>query len=319
MKTIGVLTSGGDSPGMNAAVRSVVRHCHKLGLDVYGIEHGYQGLLDDEVTQFFPKNVAGIISRGGTILRSARCAEFRTKEGRAKAAKCLADRKIEGLVVIGGDGSMTGAKLLFEEHGIRVVGIPGTIDNDIYGTDISLGADTALNTIKENVDKLTDTADSHGRAFVVEVMGRSSGYLAVISAMVTGAEAALVPEFPFDIKQINDNINARIASNKHRHIIIVAEGAGSAQDIAKQLVEMNPKLDCRYTVLGHIVRGGSPSVYDRLLGTRMGIACVDSLIRGENAVMAGTINGEIVMVPFETVFSQKKLISRKVYEDFLAL
>ncbi len=313
MKTIGVLTSGGDSPGMNAAIRAVVRFAVRNDLRVIGIERGYCGLIDGAFREMHFPDVAGIMERGGTILRTSRCGEFYTKEGREKAAEQLKAAGIEGLVVIGGEGSLTGAKLLYQEHHIPVVGIPGTIDNDISQTDMCVGVDTCLNTVVEAIQKLKDTATSHERAFIVEVMGRSSGYIALNAALATGAEAAIVPEIPIDW----DKLAARLLEERKRGkincIIVVAEGAGGALNVAKNLQD-KIGYETRISILGHIQRGGSPTAFDRLLATRMGAEAVKALLEKKSCVMTALQFGKIVTVPIEDVLKEKKTLDLSLYQ-----
>lgn len=313
MKTIGVLTSGGDSPGMNAAIRSVVRFGVRNALKVIGIERGYCGLIDGAFREMSFPDVAGIMERGGTILRTSRCGEFYTKEGRAKAAEQLRSAGIEGLVVIGGEGSLTGAKLLYEEHKIPVVGIPGTIDNDISLTDMCVGVDTCLNTVVEAIQKLKDTATSHERAFIVEVMGRSSGYIALCAALATGAEAAIVPEIPIDWEKLSARLFEERKRGKINCIIVVAEGAGGAFHVAKNL-ENRIGYETRVSILGHIQRGGSPTAFDRILATRMGAEAVKALMEKKNCVMTALQLGKVVTVPIEEVLKEKKPLDMNLYQ-----
>ncbi len=299
MKRIGVLTSGGDSPGMNAAIRAVVRTACYHGLEIFGIEHGYQGLLDSTLHAMGPRSVSGIICRGGTMLHTARCKAFLEKEGRATAAQTLERHGIEGLVVIGGDGSYRGAEALHEEHGIRCIGLPGTIDNDIGGTDFTIGYDTALNTALDAIDRIRDTADSHDRLFFVEVMGRHSGYLAVMSGIAGGAESILVPEEPTAIDDLVSRLRRGHAVGKTSGIVVVAEGddAGRAIDIAKQVAERSEFKDPRVVVIGHLQRGGSPTAFDRNLASRLGVRAVEALLEGESGKMAGLSGNAVVLRP----------------------
>lgn len=308
MKSIAVMTSGGDSPGMNSAVRAVVRTALFHGITPYGIEAGYKGMIDGAIFEMGHSDVANIMSRGGTILRTARSAEFRTQEGRAKAAENLKKRGIEGVVVIGGDGSLTGAKIMEEEYGIKTSGIPGSIDNDIYGTDVSLGVDTALNVIMGCVDMINNTASSHSRTFIIEVMGRRCGYLAVMAGIATGADAVIIPEEKPDMENIIDRFKKRSAKGKARNIMIVAEGAGSAYDFGK-MIDATGAFDSRITVLGHIQRGGQPSYFDRVLGSRMGAAAAETLLEGKSGLMAGLKGNEVRMIPYSDVFANKNVIS----------
>ncbi len=305
MKRIGVMTSGGDCPGMNAAIRSVVRTGIAHNLEVYGIEQGYKGLIDGKLKLLESKDVANMIQRGGTFLKSARCPEFKTEAGQQAAIDQLEKFGIEGLVVIGGDGSLTGARVLHEKYGIKVVGLPGSIDNDIFGTSISIGVDTALNTICRAVDMINETASSHDRTFIIEVMGRNCGYLALMSAIATGAEAAIVPEVPYNIESIINKIKTRYIEGKSRSIVIVAEGAGNAYDIGKAF-QLIGGFDTRITVLGHLQRGGAPSVFDRTLATRLGSGAVKGLMEGRTGVMAGLGGREIVFTDLDIVLSNKR-------------
>ncbi|MDQ1256589.1 MAG: 6-phosphofructokinase 1 [Candidatus Hydrogenedentes bacterium] len=300
MKRIGVLTSGGDSPGMNAAIRAVVRAGVYHGLEVFGIERGYQGLIEGAVAPMGPRSVSGIVNRGGTILHTARCMAFFEPAGRTEAAQQLGKHGIEGLVVIGGDGSYRGAQLLGEEHGIRCIGMPGTIDNDIGGTDFTIGYDTALNIAVEAIDRIRDTAWSHDRIFFIEVMGRNSGYLAMMSGIAGGAEEILVPEFPTDIEQLIENLQAGRAKGKTSSIVVVAEGddAGHAIDIMNEVQRRAQFPDVRVAVIGHLQRGGTPSAFDRILASRLGVCAVEALIEGKSAQMAGVCANEVVLRPF---------------------
>jgi len=313
MKTIGVLTSGGDSPGMNATIRAVVRFGVKSGLKVIGIERGYCGLIDGAFKEMHFADVAGIMERGGTVLRTSRCGEFYTPEGRAKAVQQMNRAGIEGLVVIGGEGSLTGAKLLYEEHSIPVVGIPGTIDNDISHTDMCVGVDTCLNTVVEAIQKLKDTATSHERAFIVEVMGRSSGYIAVASALATGSEAVIIPEVPVDWNELATRLFEERKRGKINCIIVVAEGAGGALQVAKNLQD-RIGYETRVSILGHIQRGGSPTVFDRVLASRMGAEAVKALMEGEKCVMTALQLGKIVRVPITEVLKEKKALDMSLYK-----
>jgi 6-phosphofructokinase 1 len=299
IKNIGVLTSGGDSPGMNAAIRAVVRGSLYYKLEVTGILRGYDGLINADFISMDGKSVANIIQRGGTILKTARCDEFRTKEGRAKAYQNLVDYKIDALVVIGGDGTFTGADIFSKEYDIPVVGLPGTIDNDLEGTDLTIGYDTAINTVVNAVDKIRDTAESHDRLFIVEVMGRDSGLIALRSGIGVGAEAILIPEAKTSVDELITRLHHG-RKDKASKIIVVAEGdeAGGAYKVGEVLKEEFPSYDIRISVLGHIQRGGKPSCMDRVLASRLGVAAVEGLLEGKTGVMAGQINREIVFTPF---------------------
>jgi 6-phosphofructokinase 1 len=310
---IGVLTSGGDSPGMNAAVRAVVRTGIYNGLEVFGIRRGYQGLIEDDIFSMDSRSVANIIQRGGTILKSARSQEFRTPEGRTKAAEVLKKHGIEGLVVIGGDGSFKGALALSSEWGIPVVGLAGTIDKDIEGTDFTIGFDTAVNTAVDAIDKIRDTADAHDRLFVVEVMGRDAGYIALHSGIATGAETILIPERKTDIDKVVDFLAEKERRKKLVNIIVVAEGDGfgGAEEVARVVRKRLPHLDTRVTILGHIQRGGSPSCQDRLLASRMGFHAVECLLEGRNNVFVGIQNNRMNYVPLESIGKKKGKVSQE--------
>ncbi len=299
MKRIGVLTSGGDSPGMNAAIRAVVRTAVYHGLEVFGIERGYQGLIDGRIQQMGPRSVSGIVNRGGTILGSARCKPFYQPEGRAQAARQLEKHGIEGLAVIGGDGSYQGALKLHEEHGIKCIGIPGTIDNDIGGTDFTIGYDTALNTAVDAIDRIRDTAASHDRIFFVEVMGRHSGYLAMMSGIAGGAEEILVPETPTSIEKLIEDLREARERGKTSSIVVVAEGddAGKAIDVMKKVQEGAGFPNVRVAVIGHLQRGGSPTAFDRILASRLGLRAVEALVDGETGKMAGLSANRVVLRP----------------------
>lgn len=309
MNHIGVLTSGGDSPGMNAAIRAVARTAGYHGLQCTGIRHGYQGLIDNDLIPLGPRDVGGIINRGGTILKSARCKAFMEPDGRRIAAATLRHHGIDGLVVIGGDGSYHGAKVLHDEHGIAVIGVPGTIDNDIGGTDFTLGFDTAMNTAMRAIDMIRDTAESFDRIFFVEVMGRHSGYLAMIAGMASGAEEILIPEESTNIPEIIERMRAAKALGKTSMIIVVAEGddVGNAFQIAAMINEQSEFKDSRVTVLGHLQRGGSPTALDRILASRMGVRAVEALMAGESGKMVGYRDDQIVLAPLEEAWQNKNL------------
>jgi len=313
MKRIAVLTSGGDSPGMNAAVRSVVRTGLYRGLEVYGIRHGYKGLMEGDFVQLESRSVAGIIHRGGTILYTARSEEFKTTEGQEEAIRQLRAHSIEGLIVIGGDGSYRGAMEL-QKRGVPVIGIPGTIDNDIAGTDETIGYDSALNTALESVRKLRDTASSHDRLFIVEVMGRESGYLALEVAVASGAESVVLPEMQFDECKLCDEIHWARDKKKDHFFIILAEGAMSAHELRTRL-EDTAGYTARITVLGYLLRGGSPTCYDAVLATSMGAHAVESILQGQEGVMVGSVDHKIVTNPLKMAWEGKKPLS----EDLLRL
>lgn len=295
IKNIAVLTSGGDAPGMNAAIRAVVRAAIYYGMDVYGIREGYQGMIDDKFEKMNARSVKNIINRGGTILKSARSIEFKTPEGRKKAFDNLQKRNIDAIVVIGGDGTFTGATIFEKEYGVKCVGIPGTIDNDISGTDFTLGFDTAVNTVVEAVDKIRDTASSHNRMFFIEVMGRDSGYIALYSGIAAGAEKVLIPETGNEMEQLEKTLEHGAAKRKSSNIVIVAEGdqTGGAVEIAKMTKEKFPDYDIKVTILGHIQRGGSPTYFDRMLASRLGVKAVEMLKLGRTGIMVGTRNNAI--------------------------
>lgn len=318
MKSIAILTSGGDSPGMNNALRAAAKYAIHKGIKVYGIKRGYLGMLNDEIFEMTDKDVSGIVDRGGTILLTARLPEFKNPEVRAKAADNLKKRGIEGLIVIGGDGSFHGADLLYKEHNIKAIGIPGTIDNDIAGTDYTIGYDTTLNIILDAISKLRDTATSHERTYLLEVMGRHAGDLAVYSCLAGGGDGLLIPEKDFDTDDLAKQINERRAHGKLHDIVIVAEGAGSAFDIAKKL-EGKVKSEMRVTVLGHIQRGGSPSALDRIIATKMGAYSVDLLIDGESGKMVGIESNKLVTYPISYAWEHKKSISEEDYKLALIL
>jgi 6-phosphofructokinase 1 len=296
---------------MNAAIRAVVRTGIYHGLEVFGIRRGYQGLIEGDIVPMGARSVSGIISRGGTILLTARCKPFFEPAGRVEAAAQLAQHGIEGLVVIGGDGSYQGAEKLCEEHGIRCIGMPGTIDNDIGGTDYTIGYDTALNVAMEAIDRIRDTAMSHGRIFYIEVMGRRSGYIAMMSGIAGGAEEVLVPETPTDVHQLAANLRTGIAAGKSSSIVVVAEGddAGHAMEVAAKVAEISEFKDYRLAIIGHIQRGGSPTAFDRILASRLGILAVESLVKGETNQMTGMVGGEICLRPFSDSWQKRTLFS----------
>lgn len=299
MKRIAVLTSGGDCSGMNATVRAVVRAGKASGLEVIGIQKGFQGLIDRLYEKMSTRSVSNVLQRGGTFLQSARCKEMRTEAGLRLASENLKGMGVEGLVVIGGDGSLKGGYALHQQ-GIPVIGIPASIDNDIPFTDVSLGVDTALNNIIRAIDNLKDTASSHDRAFVVEVMGRNCGYLAVVATIAAGAEYSLIPEEPYDLDQICSDLRRRYQEGRSNSIIMLAEGAGKAEEIAHQIKD-RIGFETRITVLGHYQRGGSPSVADRLLGARFGQAAVENLLAGNSGKMVGIMGSDIVLTDLATV------------------
>jgi len=299
IKKIGVLTSGGDSPGMNAAIRAVVRAGFYYELEMFGIYRGYEGMIQDDIKKLDSRYITHILERGGTFLKSARSAEFRTPEGRKKAFENLKSHGIDALVVIGGDGSLTGAHKFYEEYGIPAVGLPGTIDNDLSGTDLTIGFDTACNTAIEAIDKIRDTATSHDRLFFVEVMGRDAGFIAINAGIGSAAAAILIPERKTPIETLIEKLKTRSKAKKSSNIVIVAEGgkSGSAQQIADEVKSFLPHYDIKVTILGHLQRGGSPTSLDRLLASKLGVAAVEGLLQGKYDVMAGMINNKIVYTP----------------------
>ncbi len=310
---IGVLTSGGDSPGMNAAIRAVVRTGIYHGLDVFGIMRGYQGLIEDDIHQMESRSVANIIQRGGTILKTARCKEFMEYEGRKKAYDNLKQRGINGLVIIGGDGSFRGAVEFSTEFDIPCIGIAGTIDKDILGTDFTIGFDTAVNTAVEAIDKVRDTMDAHDRIFIIEVMGRDAGYIALHSGIATGAENILIPERKTDINQIVESLLEKERRKKLVNLIVVAEGDdfGGANAVQKFLQEKLPMAEIRICILGHIQRGGSPSCIDRLIASRMGYHAVECLLEGRFNVFVGILNNKMHYIPLENAVKNKGKISEE--------
>ncbi|MDD7437950.1 MAG: 6-phosphofructokinase [Bacteroidales bacterium] len=307
---IGILTSGGDAPGMNAAVRAVTRTAIYKGLKVKGIYRGYKGLINDEIKDFQTENVSNIIQRGGTVLKTARCDEFRTHEGRVMAYENIRKHGIDALVVIGGDGTLTAARIFAAEFNFPIVGIPGTIDNDLSGTDSTIGYATALNTIMDAVDKIRDTASSHDRLFVVEVMGRDAGFLALNGAIASGAEAAIIPEIKSAEEQIAQMVGNGFRKSKNSSIVLVAESkeTGGALGVAERLKEIHPEYDVRVSILGHMQRGGSPCAQDRILASRMGVSAVEALLDGQRNVMVGVVNDEIVLVPFSRAIKDDKMV-----------
>lgn len=318
MKRIAVFTSGGDAPGMNACIRAVVRGAVYHGIEVFGIRRGYSGMINGDIFQMTSHSVSNIVQRGGTILKSARSKEFMTPEGRAKAAEQLQKFGIEGLVAIGGNGTFTGATLFYDEYGIPTVGAPGTIDNDLYGTDHTIGFDTAVNTALEAIDKIRDTADSHDRIFFIEVMGRDSGYIAIQSGIAGGAEMVMVPEVLTPISEVVETLKAGWSRQKSSSIVVIAEGeeAGIATEVAEKIrAQVEPKVDMRVTTLGHIQRGGIPTAYDRILASRLGLGALEGLMNGEKNVMAGVVNNELVYTPFRDTIRLPKPIN----EDLLRM
>ena len=313
IKRIGVLTSGGDAPGMNAAVRAVVRSAAFYKIECTAIYQGYQGLIDNKVKMMNARGVNNIINKGGTILKSARCLEFRTKEGRKKAFETIQKHQIDGLVVIGGDGSFTGAMIFQSEYNIPVMGIPGTIDNDIYGTTHTIGYDTALNTVIGAIDKIRDTAISHNRLFFVEVMGRDAGHIALNAGIGAGAEEVLIPEENMGLERLLESLKRSEKSGKSSSIVVIAEGDKSGKNVFEiaEYVEKNlPYYDVRVSVLGHMQRGGSPTCFDRVLASRMGVFAVESLLAGKSNMMVGLKNEEMILSPFEKAIKGKSEINK---------
>lgn len=310
IKKIGVLTSGGDSPGMNAAIRAVVRAGFYYDIEMYGIYRGFEGMIQDDIKKLDSRYITHILERGGTFLKSARSAEFRTPEGRKKAFDNLQSQGIDALVVIGGDGSLTGAHLFFEEYGIPSLGLPGTIDNDLSGTDLTIGFDTACNTAIEAIDKIRDTATSHDRLFFVEVMGRDAGFIAINAGIGSAAAAILIPERKTSIDSLIEKLKTRSKAKKSSNIVIVAEGgkSGSAQQIADEVKTFLPHYDIKVTILGHLQRGGSPTSLDRVLASKLGVAAVEGLLQGKYDMMAGMINNKVVFTPIvKAIVDDKKV------------
>jgi 6-phosphofructokinase 1 len=323
-KKIAVLTSGGDAPGMNAALRAVVRASVYYGIECYAIHQGYQGLIDNEFELMNARSVNNIINKGGTIIRSARCLEFRTPEGRKLAHENLKKAAIDALVVIGGDGSFTGAMIFQEEHNFPVIGIPGTIDNDIFGTRYTLGYDTAINTVVEAIDKIRDTASSHNRLFFVEVMGRDVGHIALNSGIGAGAEEILIPEENLGLPRLLESLKKSEKSGKSSSIVVVAEGDKTGKNVFEiaSYVEQNlPYYEVRVSVLGHMQRGGSPSCFDRVLASRMGVFAVESLLVGKSNVMVGVIDDNMILTPLEKAIKGKSEINENLIKvsDILSI
>jgi 6-phosphofructokinase 1 len=312
IKRIGVLTSGGDAPGMNAAIRAVVRACVFHNIEVDGIFQGYTGLMHGDFKRLNERSVARILGRGGTILKSSRCKEFYEAEGRAQAAAQVKKHGVDALITIGGNGTFTGAHLLYQEHGIPVMGIPGSIDNDLYGTDHCIGFDTATNTVVDAVDRIRDTATSHNRLFFVEVMGRNSGFIALKSGIAAGAIAIVLPEDEMSVDELVDTLKASEESGKSSSIVIVAEGSksGGAYEIAKKVTEKYAEYDTRVSVLGHLQRGGAPSCYDRVIASRMGVAAVEGILQGRKNVMVGIVNDNESYTSLEESITRRNMPNR---------
>ncbi len=312
--TIGVLTSGGDAPGMNACIRAVVRAAQTRNAQVLGVFNGFEGLIDGEYRPLGVRDVGGILQRGGTILQTRRSKRFLEKKGQRDAIRKMNEAGMDALIVIGGDGSLHGAQILHEQ-GVKVVGVPASIDNDIWGTNIAIGVDTAMNTIMDAVDKLRDTASSHSRAFLVETMGRNSGYLAVMAGIVCGAEVVLIPEVKVKIKDVASMVEEAYKRGKTHSIIINAEGSGfSTVELAKALDNMDVGFTTRVTILGHIQRGGTPTAYDRLVASRMGVKAVEALLEGQSGVMTGLKGRGIDFVPIAEVIANKRTVNMEYYE-----
>lgn len=312
MSHIGVLTSGGDAPGMNACIRAVVRSGINNGLQVSGIYEGYKGLIAGNIKQLHSNDVSNVIQRGGTILRTARSEEFRTKEGRKRAFDQIVKHQLDAIVVIGGDGTFTGADIFEKEYGIKMIGVPGTIDNDLYGTDWCIGYDTALNTVIQAVDRLRDTADAHNRMFIVEVMGRDAGFIALRSGIASGAEAILIPETPTYMTDLLQKLQKGWERKKTSNIIIVAEGDdfGGAQNVAETIRENFNKYEIRISILGHIQRGGSPSAMDRVLASQLGFEAVKCLLNNKSGVMVGLVNNKIAHTSFSKATKHHKALNQ---------
>lgn len=308
------MTSGGDSPGMNTAIRAVVRACAFYQIKCVGIKMGYEGLIQNQMSELGARSVRHIINRGGTFLQTARSQEFRTKEGRKKAYENLKKNELDALIIIGGDGSFTGGNIFYKEYGIPFIGIPGTIDNDIFGTDFTIGYDTALNTAIEAIDRIRDSATSHNRVFFVEVMGRDAGFIALNSGIASGAQDILIPEKKDSLEDLFNSLEKSQQSNKNSSIIVVAEGEelGNVYDLAKATEEKFPDYDVRVTVLGHIQRGGSPSCMDRVLASRLGIAAVEGLLEGKTNLMAGLRSNKVVYTPIEEAIKKHNEIDKEL-------
>ncbi len=313
IKTIGVLTSGGDAPGMNAAIRAVTRAGICMGFKIKGIFRGYDGLINEEIEDFTTENVSGIIMSGGTILKTARSKEFMTPEGRQKAYDNLVKNNIDALVIIGGNGSLTGAMTFAQEHDVCCIGLPGTVDNDLYGTDSTIGYDTTLNTIVDCVDRIRDTASSHERIFFVEVMGRDAGFLAQNSAIASGAEAAIIPEDSTDVDQLATFMERGIRKSKKSCIVIVSESPKcGALFYAQRVRDEFPSFDVRVSILGHLQRGGRPSAHDRILASRTGVGAIDAIMQGQRNIMVGVRNNEVVYVPLIEAIRSDKPFDKKL-------
>ncbi|MBQ2367258.1 MAG: 6-phosphofructokinase [Bacteroidaceae bacterium] len=315
IKCVGILTSGGDAPGMNAAIRAITRAAIYHGLKVKAIYRGYKGLITGEIKEFKTEDVSNIIQRGGTILKTSRCEEFKTFEGRSLAYDTMVREGIDALVVVGGDGSITGAYNLAKDFDIPCIALPGTIDNDLYGTDTTIGYDTALNTIMECIDKIRDTASSHERLFIVEVMGRDAGFLALNGTIATGAEACVLPEIDPEFEKITQFISNGLRRTKSSSIVLFAEGREkdyNIMDVAENMRQKFPELDVRVSILGYLQRGGSPTASDRILASRLGVAAIESLLEGQRNIMVGLRNNEIVYIPFTKAIKDDKPLDKDV-------
>ena len=315
IKCVGILTSGGDAPGMNAAIRAITRAAIYHGLKVKAIYRGYKGLITGEIKEFKTEDVSNIIQRGGTILKTSRCEEFKTFEGRQLAYETMMREGIDALVVVGGDGSITGAYNLAKDFDIPCIALPGTIDNDLYGTDTTIGYDTALNTIMECIDKIRDTASSHERLFIVEVMGRDAGFLALNGTIATGAEACVLPEIDPEFEKITQFISNGLRRTKSSSIVLFAEGREkdyNIMEVAENMREKFPELDVRVSILGYLQRGGSPTASDRILASRLGVAAIESLLEGQRNIMVGLRNNEIVYIPFTKAIKDDKPLDKDV-------
>ena len=315
IQNIAVMTSGGDAPGMNAAIRAVIRTAVFYKLDPYGIYRGYEGLIDGDIERFNARKVSNIINRGGTILKTARSQEFRTVEGRKKAYEQLKKHNIDALIVIGGDGSFTGAKVFAEEFNFPVIGIPGTIDNDIFGTDFTIGFDTASNTATEAIDKIRDTASSHNRLFFIEVMGRNAGFLALYSGIAGGAEEILIPEENIGIDKLVESLRRSKRAGKTSSIVVVAEGDKTGKNVfelAKYVDDNLKEYESRVVIVGHIQRGGSPTTFDRVLASRLGVKAVEALLDGQNKIMVGYKNNHVTYTPLEDAIGLNRTINKEL-------
>jgi 6-phosphofructokinase 1 len=312
MKRIAVLTSGGDASGMNAAIRSVVRVGYVRGVEVIGVYYGYKGLLSKDFHPLLPRDVSGILERGGTILRTSRVPDFKLEENQKIAIKNMEEEGIEGLIVIGGNGSQTG-NLAIAEKGFPTIGIASTIDNDLWGTDYTIGFDTAVNTAINAIDKIRDAAVSHGRTFIVEVMGREAGFIALDAGLAGGADFILVPEIKFDIKKITDNMKEAFKKRKMHHLIVCAEGAIHARDLEKKIKEHMPNVETRVSVLGYIQRGGAPTRFDRIIASQFGERAVDALLSGEKGKLVGIKDNKITLIPLKDAVTKKKTINKMLY------